>query len=401
MDRAFRTAYNQSYTPETFLEYRRRLEERSGPVEFPLAETPLFLSPELSDALAREARAIVQQLQSPDNLAQQQKAIPERVFAPGMDTLPNTLQVDFALVEGANGNIEGRLVELQAFPSLYAIETLMAEAWRETLSTRPGLAGDWTCFLGGLGDAEAHELMRSTIVGDAAPEETVLVDIHPESQKTWPDFVATKRLFGVDTVCLTKLKKDGRTLLREKGGKWIPVRRFYNRVVFDELERKNVALPFSWRDELDLTWCSHPNWYWVWSKYSLPLLKHPWVPEARYVKDVDFESEDLSDLVLKPLFSFSGGGVVLDVTKEALRAIPESERGNYLLQRRFHYADAFRTPEGAPVKAEVRVMLLRPPGAADLVPLICLIRLSRGRMLGVDFNKGLNWVGGTVGLWRR
>jgi hypothetical protein len=395
-----RTVFNQAYSEALYDEYRRRLELRSGPISFPLAETPLFLSPDLRDSLAREARAIVAQLSSPANLEKQYRAIPEAVRAPGMDALPNTLQVDFALVENERGELEGRLVELQAFPSLYAIETLMAEAWRQTLSPVDGLNGDWTCFLG-MSDVEAIDFMRRTILGDALPEETALVDIDPENQKTRPDFVATKALFDVDTVCVTKIKKEGRQLLREKNGTLVPIRRFYNRLVFDELDRKNVELPFSWRDELDLTWCSHPNWYWVWSKFSLPLLDHPWVPKARYLSDVDYAAEDLTRLVLKPLFSFSGGGVVLDVTTEILDAIPHEQRQHYLLQERFQYAEAIRAPDGAGVKAEVRVMLLRPPNAPELVPLICLVRLSRGKMLGVDFNQGLKWVGGSVGLWTR
>lgn len=395
-----RSAFNAVYSDALYSEYRARLEERAGPITFPLAETPLFLSHELRDALAREARAIVAQLSTPENLAKGMTAIPAQYAAPGMDALPSTLQVDFALVEGKDGKLEGRLVELQAFPSLYAIETLMARAWADTLSPHAGLGGEWTCFME-LGDAAAVELMRRTILGDASPEETVLVDIDPQSQKTLPDFVATKELFDVDTVCVTNIKKEGNKLFRQKDGKLVPIKRFYNRLVFDELERKNVQVPFSWNDDLDLTWCSHPNWYWVWSKFSLPLLDHPWMPRARYLSDVDPAGEDLSNLVLKPLFSFSGGGVLLDVTREAIEAIPRERRHLFLVQERFHYAEAIQAPDGAGVKAEVRVMLLRPPNATELVPLICLVRLSRGKMLGVDFNQGLKWVGGTVGMWTR
>jgi len=395
-----REPFNRAYTDALFQSYRERLERRAGPITFPLAETPLFLSPELRDALGREARAVVAQLSAPANLERQMRAIPDAVRAPGMDALPNCLQVDFALVEGKDGKLEGRLVELQAFPSLYAIETLMAEAWRETLAPLPGLGGAWTCFMG-MSDHAALELMRSTILGDASPEETALVDVDPAEQKTRPDFVATKTLFDFDTVCVRDIVKRGRSLYRPRpsDGKLVPLKRFYNRLVFDELEKKEVAMPFDWRDDLDLTFCSHPNWYWVWSKFSLPLLDHPWVPKARYLADVDVANEDLSNVVLKPLFSFAGAGVVLDVTREICDKIPAEQRPYWLLQERFHYAEAIRAPDGAGVKAEVRVMLLRPPAAPELVPLICLVRLSRGKMLGVDFNQGLKWVGGSVGLW--
>lgn len=400
MDTQRRNAFNRAYSDKLFAEYRERLERRAGPVGFPLAETPLFLTPTLRDALARESRAIVKQLSAPANLDKQMTAIPDAVRAPGMDPLPNCLQIDFALVEGKNGQLEGRLVELQAFPSLYAIETLMAEAWRGTFESRPELAGPWTCFLDD-SDEDGLDWMRRTILGDMEPEQTVLVDIDPDTQKTKPDFVATKTLFNVDTVCVRSIKKEGRKLYREKNGKFIPIERFYNRLVFDELEVKKVKLPFDWRDELDLTWCSHPNWYWVWSKFSLPLLDHPWVPRSRYLSDVDPKREDLSNFVLKPLFSFAGSGVVLEVTEESIERIPREERRLWLLQERFHYAEAIRAPDGAGVKAEVRVMLLRPPGESEIKPLICLTRLSRGKMLGVDYNQGLKWVGGTVALWQR
>jgi hypothetical protein len=229
-----RLPFNTAYSEELFEDYRRRLERRAGPIPFPLAETPLFLSHALRDALGREARAIVAQLSSPENLAKQMRAIPEAVRAPGMDPLPNCLQVDFALVEGEDGGIEGRLVELQAFPSLYAIETLMAEAWNGALASRPGLEGPWSCFLG-MGDHDAMELMRQTILGDASPEETALVDVDPDEQKTRPDFVATKTLFDVDTVCVRDIKKEGRRLFRtrKEDGKLVPIKRFYNRLVFD------------------------------------------------------------------------------------------------------------------------------------------------------------------------
>jgi hypothetical protein len=184
-----------------------------------------------------------------------------------------------------------------------------------------------------------------------------------------------------------------------KDGKKLPVRRIYNRMVFDELEQKGYRLPFDFRDELDVTWCSHPNWYWVWSKFSLPSLDHPAIPRARFLSELKEMPEDLSRYVLKPLFSFAGAGVVIDVTPEDLARIPEAERDRWVLQEKIVYAPAFVAPDGGPVKAEIRVMLLRPPGAQKLVPHIFLVRLSRGKMLGVDHNKGHTWVGGSVGIW--
>jgi len=243
--------------------------------------------------------------------------------------------------------------------------------------------------------------MRERIVGDHDPREVALVDYQPEAQKTLPDFIATKALFGVDWVCVTKLIKDGRRLFREVDGQRVPVRRIYNRMVFDELEAKKVEPPFQWGDDLDVTWCSHPNWYWIWSKFALPHVSHPAIPRARFLSELDELPADLSRYVMKPLFSFAGAGVVVDVTPEAVASVPEAARSGWILQEKIEYAHAITAPDGTGVKAEVRVMLMREGEGAGgrFVPLIPLVRLSRGKMLGVDYNRGLEWVGSSVGIW--
>jgi len=400
MDTPRRTAFNRAFGDDLFARYHRWLESAVGPFPFRLAETPLFVTPALRDQLAGAAEEIVGSLSKPDTLAALKKAIPAKYDAPGMGELPDCVQVDFALVERPDGRLEGKVVELQAFPSLYALETLEADAWNHVLSPLPGLECDWTCFVQG-SRTENVEWVRRIIVGDNEPEEVVLVDHEPERQKTSPDFVATKRLFDVNSICVTKLIKEGRRLYRDSGGRRIPVRRIYNRMVFDELAVKGIEPPFDWRDDLDITWCSHPNWYWTWSKYALPFLDHPAVPRTRFLSDVTTLPEDLSRYVLKPLFSFAGAGVVIDVTPDVLARLGDAERKNFILQEKVDYAPAIRMPDGSGVKAEVRVMLMRRPegGPRPLMPLLFLVRTSRGKMLGVDFNKNLTWVGGTVAIW--
>jgi hypothetical protein len=398
MDPARRPLFNRAYSDQLFQRYMNRLTSQVGEFPFRVAETPLMLTPQLRDLLARNAEEIVAQLSEPRRLAELRKAIPKDRDVPGMDELPNCVQVDFALVQGAGGGLEGRVVELQAFPSLYALMTLMADAWGDTLNELPELRADWTCFIG-MGREAAMDLMRRTILGGCQPEDVVLVDYQPEKQKTSPDFWATRKMFGVDPVCVTRLVKQGRQLFREKDGRLVPVRRIYNRMVFDELDVKGVRPPFSWMDDLDVTWCSHPNWYWVWSKYALPFLDHPAIPRARFLSELKELPADLSRYVLKPLFSFAGAGVVIDVTPEDIARVPAEQRGQWVLQDKIEYAPAIVMPDGNGVKAEVRIMLLRPPGETQLRPLIPLVRTSRGKMLGVDFNKGLTWVGGTVGIF--
>lgn len=398
MDAAYRRAFNRAWTPELYSRYRTRLEAQLGPIPFALAETPFFMTPALRDSLTASALQIVQQLAQPALLAKLMAVIPPRYDTPGMDALPNCVQVDFAITPSADGGLEGKVVELQAFPSGYAMMVFFADAWAAEFQSIPALAGDWSCFV--RPREEGMRLMRDTILGGETPESVALVDFEPERQKTVPDFVATQRLFGVESVCATQLVKQGRQLFRRKDGRLVPVRRIYNRMVFDELEHKGYRLPFEWNEPLDVSWCSHPNWYWPWSKYSLPFLRHPAVPRSTFLSEVDSLPADLSGYVLKPLFSFAGSGVVIDVTAADIARVPAEQRSGWVLQEKVSYAPAIEAPDGSPVKAEVRVMLLRPPAAIALEPVIHLVRLSRGKMLGVDQNKGLTWVGGSVGLWR-
>ena len=399
MDPGPRAAFNRVWSPALYRRYVDRLEQELGPVPFRLAETPFFVSPALRELLDRSALEIVAQLSRPALLGELMTAIPDRYRAPGMDPLPSCVQVDFAITPAPGGKMEGKVVELQAFPSGYAMMLAFAGAWSDVLESTPALAGGWSCCV--LPDEQARTLLADTILGGEDPESVALVDFEPHQQKTRPDFVATRNLLGVEAVCATDLVKEGRRLLRRgPDRRLVQVRRIYNRMVFDELERKGYRLPFEWSDDLDLTWCSHPNWYWVWSKVALPHLDHPAVPRARFLSDVSTPPADLSGFVLKPLFSFAGAGVVIDVTPEDLAAIAPEQRAGWVLQEKVTYAPAIRTPDGIDVKAEVRVMLVRPPGVPQLRPLMHLVRLSRGKMLGVDQNKGLDWVGASVGLWR-
>jgi hypothetical protein len=409
MDAALRDTFNHHDPHAVFEDYQKRLYAKlGGPFPFRLAETPLFLTPALTDHLRTAALEIAGQLSQPATLVQLKKAIPARYDVPGMDALPHCVQVDFALCRDERGEIVPRLVELQAFPSLYALESVEADMWGEAMNQVPALRREWTCFFR---DRErAMSLMRRSILGKEDPVEVALVDYKPEHQKTAPDFVATKLLFGVDAVCVTDLVKEGKKLYRQKDGKRIQVKRIYNRMVFDELENKKVPVPFEWNEDLDVTWCSHPNWYWAWSKFSLPFLDHEAVPRTRFLSDFAEAPSDLESFVLKPLFSFAGSGVIVDVTKEDFDKVPSEVRPSYLLQHKVEYAWVIRMP-GAKlgddlgphnaVKAEVRVMLMRGGDDEALEPLLPLVRLSRGKMLGVDQNKSADtlWTGGTVGIW--
>jgi hypothetical protein len=397
MDPRFRSRFNETFANEHYESYQRELSRRLGtPFDFRLAESPLFLPDDLKARLVDSARAIVAQLSDSTRLERMKRAIPERWNVPKMDALPNFTQVDFAIVREGDVYVP-KLIELQGFPSLTSMQVIQRDVWRDTLRKMDSsLDRNWSCWYSGLNRDSFLTLARRTIVGPHDPADVILMDLDPKTQKTYPDFTATKILFGVDACDPTALKKRGNQLFRADGSR---VRRIYNRVVFDELLKKNSQVPFDYREELDVEWAPHPNWYWVWSKYSLPFLDHPSVPKATFVSDLQGVPENFSErYVLKPLFSFAGGGVNVEPTAADLAAIPESERDGWCVQEKIEYAPALQAADGGGVKVEIRMMFLRPDDEPKPILAQNLVRLSRGKMLGVDFNKQFTWVGSSVAL---
>ena len=401
MDPRYRAAYNAAYDDATYRRYAANLERRLGtPIPFRLAETPVFLPPDFLAETERAAQEILTQLCEPARIAMMERAVPERWNVPGRDALPTVAILDFAAVR-ENGKIVPRLIELQGFPSLLGFSFVQAQAWDAVLATIAGLHGKWTSSRG-LSDAAYVALARRAIVAQCDPQTVALVDLDPEHQKTLPDFRATKELWGVDAADVRSLCVRGRKLFRTDPatGREVPVERIYYRLVIDELERSGTTLPFDLRQELDVQWSPHPNWFWIWSKVSLPYLDHPAVPRTTLLAELDAIPADLSGYVLKPLFSFAGGGVNVAPTHADVEAIPRESRRDWCLQERVEYAPVIPAADGGEVKVEVRLMFLRPDDAAGFTLAQNLCRLSRGAMIGVDYNRDRTWVGSSVGLVR-
>ncbi len=404
MDGRLRALFNAHYSDALYARMSALMDRRleTPRFEFRLAETPLFLPADLRDRCAAAANEILDRIAEPRVIAACQEAIPERYRAPRPDQLPHFLAIDLAIVRDRDGTLAPRLIELQGFSSLYGMQMVQSGIWSEICAGMPGMPPAFTALFSGLTPDSYLALLRRTILADAAPEEVILLDLDPENQKTVPDFRATARLLGVRAVCVSDLKREGRRLLAPAPGRpgtLIPVRRILHRVVFDELDRRRVPMCFDYRDDLDVVWAAHPNWYWVWSKFTLPFIDHPAAPRAWRLSQLDRLPDDLDRFILKPIFSFAGRGVMVDVDRKALDAIPAAERPHYLLQEKVEYAPALVAPDGSGVKAEVRMMFLRPDGAPRMTLAVNLARLSRGKMHGVDHNKGLSWVGSSVGIW--
>ena len=393
-----REPFNRSWTDAKYRDLINRLEMRTGAtLGFAISETPCFFPRSLMTSLAETGLDLVNQiLDSPDAMAAANAIVPERFRGDGAEAIPTFLQVDFGLVRNSDGALEPKLVELQAFASLYGFQLAVAEAYRDAFA----LPSSLSIYLGDLDQTTYYPLIADAIVGDNDPAEVVLMEIDPRRQKTWPDFVVTEQIWGVRAVDVSEVKREGRRLYYRRDGRLTPIKRIYNRVIPDELERKRIALPFGYGDDLEVTWAGHPAWYFRISKFSIPFLRHPSVPETRFLDGIESLPSDRERYLLKPLFSFAGGGIIFAPTDAQIAAIPFSERKHYILQERINFTPVIDTPEG-PAQAEIRVMYVRDArtaGGSRLRPVLPLLRMGRGKMMGVDHNKGLRWVGASAGL---
>jgi hypothetical protein len=389
---SYRQAFNANFSQEKYERLRREMTVRCGmEVPFAMCETPCFIPSSLIKRLGEDGKALIQQLvDNREYRARSEASIPARFRVPKESPHPMFIQVDFGLVRDPSGELQPKLVELQAFPSLYAYQPVLAQAYIDVYGLDPKL----TYYLDGL-DAPAYkQLLTDAIVAGHDPKHVVLMEIHPEEQKTLPDFLLTEKLLGIRTVCITKIRKQGRKLFYEENGKQIPIERIYNRAIVDELERKGAELPFDFRDDLDVEWAGHPNWYFRISKYSIPYLKHPSVPRTWFLDELEEVPADLENFVLKPLYSFAGLGVVIAPSRKDLDAIPAAKLGEYILQERMNFTPVIETPHGA-TKLELRLMYV---WLDELRPVLTIVRMGRGLQMGVDHNKGMAWVGSSAAL---
>jgi hypothetical protein len=388
---AVRQRYNASFTEERYAAFLAELNSAVyWPVDFRVAETPLFLDAETAKRLAQASADIVAQLATPAFRTHAATAIPTGLAVPAETPFPHFLCIDFALCDDGAGRVEPQLIELQGFPTVAFFQALLTRTYPRHFEFPP----KFTSYFGGLDEAGYFSMLRRAIVGDCAPAETVLLEITPDQQKTRVDFAATDQALGVRPVDVSAVRKRGKKLFYDRDGVETPIRRIYNRVIFDELLRKKPPMEFNFFDELDVQWAGHPNWYFRISKHTLPFLKGASIPYCRFVSELGDPPADLENFVLKPLYSFAGLGVDITPTREKIAAV-ETPR-EWLLQRKVAYAPLLATPDG-PAKAEVRLILA---GDGTDWPRLMnkLVRLSKGAMHGVDFNKGRSWVGSSAGL---
>jgi hypothetical protein len=393
---ALREAFNRDFRPDTYQKLLKDLEAAAGtPIAFRVSETPCFFPKALLEQMAEYGCDLVLQLvDNPEYRRASDITVPQRYNVANESPRPMFLQVDFGLVRNALGELEPKLVELQAFPSLYGYQPVLARQYVESY----GLPSDLGIYLGDYNHDRYLQQMRELIVARHDPENVILLEVHPEKQKTLCDFLITQRDLGIAIVDVLHLKKRGSRLFYEKGGREIPVHRIYNRCIMNELERKQIQLPFDLTEPLDIEWAGHPNWYYRISKFSIPYLKHRCVPKTWLLDQDSTVPPDSENYVLKPLYSFAGLGIKFHPTQEDVNAIPAEQRSHYMLQERMRFEPVIETPHGL-TQPEIRIMYVWPEDGA-LTPVLPLLRMGRGIMMGVDHNRNLEWVGGSAALWQ-
>jgi hypothetical protein len=391
-----RQLFNTAFTPASYQAMLADIDQQlPGQLEFRVAETPVFVPAILRDKLIQAGQDIIKVIQQPDFKQLTEAAIPASQRVPHEDAHAEFLTFDFAVCRNAAGELEPQLIEMQGFPSLYAFQAYLPEIF---VAHYP-IPSTVTPFVE-LPDAAAYrDNLRNLLIADKNPENVILLELFPEKQKTRIDFALTKKYWGIEAISLPDVRKRGRKLYYEKDGREILIERIYNRVIFDELERyTDLNLEFSLTDDVDVEWVGHPNWFFRISKYTLPLIKSSFAPPSYYLHELPEYPQDLENYVLKPLFSFAGAGVRLHITAADLDAITDKQ--NYLLQRKVTYEPVVQSPDGL-VKCEIRLLYTWPHSEPQPTLVAGLARLSRGEMIGVDFNKNKDWVGGTTPLFEK
>lgn len=390
---AIRKQFNQRFRAENYEALLAEIQQLyPGQLDFRVAETPIFIPKDFTQKMLDACEHIIDVIKSDNYRQQSNRAIPAQLRVPNEDAQPQFIAFDFGICESADGGLEPQLIELQGFPSLFAFEVLLPELSRKHFN----IPHNYDAYLGGYNKETYIQFLKKLIVADCAVENVVLLEIAPDRQKTRIDFRCTEDYLGIETVDLMDVLQEGRQLFYYRNGTKTQIYRIYNRVIFDDLFQQPADVQEKGKmllQDLDVTWVPHPSWFYRISKFTLPFINHPFVPHTQFLSDVKAIPSDLENYVVKPLFSFAGQGVIIDVTKEDIENITDKE--NWILQRKVPYATAIETP-GEPAKAEIRLFYFWDENAERPVPTNNLARLSKGKMIGVRYNKDKEWVGGTL-----
>ena len=394
MIKELRQRFNSNFTKEHYETYMSKLEAlHPGSLDFRNAETPVFIPNDFLAKMLDASEEIIDLITDPGFNTLTDKSIPSNIKMPGQDAHTQFLVFDYGICENESGQLEPQLIEMQGFPTLFAFQAFHTEMTAEYANIPP----NYSAYLNGYTKETFVQTMKEIIVGDLEPQNVILLEIFPEKQKTRIDFYCTEQLLGIKTVCLTKLMAEGNKLYYDLNGRKTEIKRIYNRLIFDDLaQQEGLGELIDLNRYYDVEWVPHPNWFYRISKFTLPFLRNPYIPQTWFLNELKQVPPDLENYVLKPLFSFAGMGVVIDVTQKDIEGVKDPE--NWILQRKVKYAEVIVTPEGN-AKAEIRLFYFWKNEWPRPVAVHNLARLSKGKMIGTRYNKDKEWVGSNVAFF--
>ncbi|MEO8822367.1 MAG: hypothetical protein ABI366_02255 [Ginsengibacter sp.] len=392
-----RDHFNKNFSEEKYDSFLKDLNSKHPEaIDFRVAETPVFIPRDFTEKMLNACEAIVDVIVKPDFTDLTNRAIPKNENVPNENEHAGFIAFDFGICENGTGELEPQLIEMQGFPTLFGFQPY----YEETIENHFEISKNYSPYLNGYDKDSYLQFLREIILKGHDPENVILLEIKPHQQKTRIDFYCTQDYLNIPIVCLTELIQEGKKLFYEKDGRKIEIKRIYNRIIFDELSQKKESLGtvVDITQSLEIEWVSHPNWFYRISKFTLPMIRHPFIPTTLYLNEVKQIPGDLENYVLKPLFSFAGQGVIIDVNKEDFEHIHDPE--NWILQKKVKYAEVIKTPN-TPAKAEIRIFYFWKDGEARPIAVNNLARLSKGKMIGVRYNMDKDWVGGSVAYFEK
>lgn len=394
-----RKKYNNNFTKELYDKYVASLESEiaENALVFKVAETPVFVDKNFTNKILETCESIVDIIVSPDFIAKSEKAIPANLKVPNENDKCEFIVFDFGVCKNEQGELEPQLIEMQGFPTLFAFQYFQDKKMKEYFE----IPNNFSVFLNGFESESYLEQLKKIILGKHAPENVVLLEILPQEQKTRIDFYNTQSLVGIKPVCLSEIIEENNDLFYINNGIKTKINRIYNRIIFDDLQQQTPALQEKGKilfKNLNVEWLPHPNWFYRISKYTLPFIHHPYVPKTYFLNEIKELPKDLENYVLKPLFSFAGQGVIIDLVPEDITKIKDPE--NWILQNKVNYAEVIETPD-VNAKAEIRIFYFWDEDAERPVATCNLARLSKGKMIGVRYNQNKEWVGSSLAYFEK
>ena len=394
-----RKEYNSNFSQEVYEQYVASLESDivEGALVFKVAETPVFVDKTFTNKILDTCESIVDIIVSPDFLAKSEKAIPKNLKVPNENNKCEFIVFDFGICKNEKGELEPQLIEMQGFPTLFAFQYFQDKSMKKHFK----IPDNFSVFLNGIESEDYLNKLKKIILRNHNPKNVVLLEILPQEQKTRIDFYNTQSIVGIQPVCLSEIIEESSNLFYMNDGIKTPIHRIYNRIIFDDLQQQSDEMQEKGKilfKNLNVEWLPHPNWFYRISKYTLPFIHHPYVPKTYFLNEVKTIPTDLENYVLKPLFSFAGQGVIIDLVEGDIEKITDPE--NWILQHKVNYADIIETPDGN-AKAEIRMFYFWEEGAARPIATCNLARLSKGKMIGVRYNQNKNWVGSSLAYFEK